>query len=365
LKKVIIKTQQDSYPVTIGESYLDQLLKHLLNNNLFNSFFLVIDENVARYHLQEIQSAFSNCKGKISYVLFPSGEKSKSHTEIKKIHERLLAYNFGRDTTLISIGGGVTGDTAGYAASTYMRGIKLVHIPTTLLSMIDSAIGGKTGINFKGRKNIIGAFYQPRLVFIDTMFLSSLPHRELNSALGELLKYGLISNKEFYNFLKDKIESIKSSDKRTIKKAIIESVKIKAGVVQQDEFEKSGLRKILNFGHTFAHALESTLGFRIKHGEAVTAGIVCALFLSSKLGLLTTEKLQKLLYLPIKIDIPHIIKKVEEEKIIEAMYSDKKNKEEKIMFVLISYIGKIVVDVPAEKKDVVFAIKSMKDFFSI
>lgn len=365
MKKVNIKTQQGSYLVTIGESYLDQILKQLLNDNLLNSLFLVIDENVARHHLREIQSAFSKHRGKISYTLFPSGEKSKSYTEIKKIHERLLTYNFGRDTTLISIGGGVTGDTAGYAAATYMRGLQLVHIPTTLLSMIDSAIGGKTGINFKGRKNIIGAFYQPRLVIIDTMFLSSLPHREINSALGELLKYGLISDKEYYNFLKEKIESIKSSDIRTIQKAILESVKIKAGVVEQDEFERSALRKILNFGHTFAHAIEITLGFRIRHGEAVTAGIVCALFLSSKLGLLSSEKLQKLLYLPVKISIPRIIKKVEEEKVIEAMYADKKNREDKIMFVLISDIGKIVVDVPAENRNIVYAIKRMKDFFSV
>ena len=315
MKKIIINTQHFSYPVTIANSYLDQLLKLLEKWDLVKSLFLVIDENVARYHLQDIQSAISDYKGKFSYTLLPSGERVKSYTNLKKIHDRLLNYNIGRDTTLIAIGGGVTGDLAGYAAATYMRGLQLVHIPTTLLAMIDSAIGGKTGINFKGKKNIIGAFYQPRLVFIDTVFLSTLPQREFNSALGELLKYGFISNKEFYNYVTENIEKIKSADKRTIQNAIIESLQIKAGIVEQDEFEQLGLRKILNFGHTFAHAIESTLGFRIKHGEAVTAGIICALFLSNRLGILTSEKLNKFLLLPQKIGIPRIIKNVESQSV--------------------------------------------------
>jgi 3-dehydroquinate synthase len=365
LKKVTVKSQKGSYPVVIGNSYLDKLHSLLVKDNLLNSLFLIIDENVARHHLPVIQSAFSNHKEKISYTLLPSGERMKSYTQLKKIHEKLLNYNFGRDTTLVAIGGGVTGDLSGYAAATYMRGLQLVHIPTTLLAMIDSAIGGKTGVNFKGKKNIIGSFYQPRLVFADTMFLSSLPKREFNSALGELIKYSLISNKEFYSFLVNNFEKIKSSDSRTIQKAIIESVKIKAGVVEQDEFEQSGVRKILNLGHTFAHAIESNLGFKIKHGEAVTAGIVCALFLSNILGLLSSVQLEKLLSLPTKNSLPRSIQNVEEGKMIEAMYNDKKNRGNKIMFVLLSDIGKVVVDVPAEKKDIVFAIKRMKDFFLV
>ena len=364
MKKVLINTLQRSYPVTIGDSYFHNLLTLLLEYNLSDSLFLVIDENVCRHHLRNIQSAFFEYKGKISYTFLPAGEKVKSYHEVKKIHESLLNYNYGRDTTLIAIGGGVTGDTAGYAAATYMRGIQLVHIPTTLLAMIDSAIGGKTGINFKRRKNVIGAFYQPRLVFIDTLFLSSLPQKEFNSAMGEFAKYGLISNKKYYDFLTDKLEKIKSCENKSTEKAIIESIKIKAGVVEEDEFEQTGLRKILNFGHTFAHAIESTLGFRIKHGEAVNAGIICALFLSNKLGLLTSKKLEALLCLPIKIGVPRIIKNVEDGKIIEAMYSDKKNRLSKLMFVLISDIGKIVVDVPAEERDIIFAIKEMKKLFS-
>ncbi len=361
MKKVIVKSQQGSYPVTIGDSYLDKLQPLLERAKLLNNLFLIIDENVAHHHLPPIQSAISSYKGKISYTLLPSGERRKSYTQLKKIHERLLNYKFGRDTTFVAIGGGVTGDLAGYAAASYMRGLNLVHIPTTLLAMIDSAIGGKTGINFKGRKNIIGAFYQPRLVFVDTMFLSTLPKREFSSALGELAKYGLISNKEYYNFLKNHIEKIISSETRTVQKAIIESIKIKTSVVEQDEFERTGVRKILNLGHTFAHAIESNLGFRIKHGEAVTAGIICALFLSNKLGLMSSAKLEKCLRLPIKISVPDAIKNIDEGKMIEAMNSDKKKRGDKIMFVLLSDIGKVVVDVPAEQRDIDFAIKRMKN----
>jgi 3-dehydroquinate synthase len=292
----------------------------------------------------------------------PSGEKTKSEKELKKIYNFLLKNNFGKDTVLIAIGGGVTGDLAGYAASTFMRGIQLVHVPTTFLAIIDSSIGGKTGINFNNKKNIIGTFYQPRLVFIDIMFLSTLPSREFNSALGELIKYGLIANKDFYNFLSDNLEKVKSLNYRVINNAVEESVSIKVGVIRQDEFEQRGIRKILNLGHTFAHAIESELGFRIKHGEAVTAGIICSLFLSNKIGLLDTSKQKNLLRLPGSVRLPAIIEKINYQNVFNAMRSDKKNKDDKIMFVLISGIGNLLVDVPANKRDIFYALDKMKNF---
>jgi 3-dehydroquinate synthetase len=226
--------------------------------------------------------------------------------------------------------------------------------------MIDSSIGGKTGINFNKKKNLIGAFYQPRLVFIDIMFLSTLPAREFNSALGELIKYGFISNEDFYNFLSNNLEKVKSRNDIVIERVIKESVSIKAGVIQQDEFEQRGIRKILNLGHTFAHAIESELDFRVKHGEAVTAGIICSLFLSNKLGLLETSKQKNLLRLPASVRVPSIIKKINNQNVFDAMCSDKKNKDNKIMFVLISGIGNMLVDVPANKRDIFYALDKMK-----
>lgn len=362
MRKIIINTEQASYPVIIGESNLSQVPAVLKKHKLFNNLFIVIDENVSKYHLSYIKSVFSKHDGRIIYEIFPSGEKYKSDTQIKKIYSALLNNKFSRDTTLIAIGGGVTGDIAGYAAATYMRGIQLVHIPTTLLAMIDSSIGGKTAINFNKRKNIIGVFYNPQLVFIDTMFLASLPGKEIDSALGELIKYGLLSNKEFYNFLIKNIVKIKSLNKKVISKTIAESIKIKAGVVSQDEFEKKGIRKILNLGHTFAHAIESELGFRIKHGEAVAAGIICALFLSTKVGLLSSSRINELLLLAGTIHFPRIIQKMNNQRIYKAMQSDKKNVNGKILFVIISDIGKIVVDVPASKNDILYSLNKMKDF---
>jgi len=226
--------------------------------------------------------------------------------------------------------------------------------------VIDSSIGGKTGINFNKKKNLIGAFYQPRLVFIDIMFLSTLPAREFNSALGELIKYGFISNEDFYNFLSNNLEKVKSRNDIVIERVIKESVSIKAGVIQQDEFEQRGIRKILNLGHTFAHAIESELGFRVKHGEAVTAGIICSLFLSNKLGLLETSKQKNLLRLSASVRVPSIIKKINNRNVFDAMRSDKKNKDDKKMFVLISGIGNLLVDVPANKREIFYALNKMK-----
>jgi 3-dehydroquinate synthase len=365
LKKIIVKTSTKSYPVLIGNSELNKLPEKLDNQKLFKNLLIVIDENVARYYQTKIKSVFSTHSGKIRYYILPAGEKTKSEKELKKIYDFLLKNNLGRDTVIIAIGGGVTGDLAGYAASTFMRGIQLVHVPTTFLGMIDSSIGGKTGINFNKKKNLIGTFYQPQLVFIDTMFLSTLPSREFNSALGEVIKYGLISNNDSYNFLSNNLEKVISKNCNVVERVIKESISIKAGVIQQDEFEQRGIRNILNLGHTFAHAIESELGFRVKHGEAVTAGIICSLFLSNKLGLLETSKHKNLLRFPASIRLPAIIKKINNQNVFDAMRSDKKNKDDKIMFVLLSGIGDLLVEVPANKREIFYALNKMKQLLSL
>jgi len=178
--------------------------------------------------------------------------------------------------------------------------------------------------------------------------------------MGEVIKYGLISNKDFYNFLSNNLDKVKSMNDRVIERIIKESISIKAGVIQQDEFEQRGIRNILNLGHTIAHAIESELGFRVKHGEAVTAGIICSLFLSNKLGLLENSKLKNLMRLLTSVSLPAIIKKIDNQNVFDAMRSDKKNKDDKKMFVLISGIGNLLVDVPANKRDIYYALNKMK-----
>lgn len=365
MKKVIVKTASKTYPVVISNSNLNQLPHFLSKEKLPGNLFVVVDKNVFKFHSKTIKSIFKNYNGKIHFYQIPSGEKYKSKEQLENIYESLLKNHYGRDTTLIAFGGGVTGDLAAFAASTYMRGLPFINVPTTLLAMIDSAIGGKTGINFNEKKNIIGTFYQPQLVFIDTKFLETLPESEFSSALGELIKYGLISNKAFLDFLTKNFDKIKSKEKDSINHAITESVKFKAGVVSQDEFERKGIRKILNLGHTFAHGFESNLKFRIKHGEAVTAGIVCALFLSEKIKLLNSNVIDNLLVLPSKIKMSKQIQKLNYESVFEIMMSDKKVEDGQLKLVLISGIGESIVDAPALKKDVFFAIDKMKKFFSV
>ena len=364
MKKIIVKTSTKLYPVFFCNSELNKLPEKLHEQKLYKNLLIIIDENVAHYYQTKIKSVFNYHSGKVIFYILPSGEKTKSEKELKKIYDYLLKNNFGRDTVLITIGGGVTGDIAGYAASTFMRGIQLVHVPTSLLAMIDSSVGGKTGINFNKKKNLIGTFYQPKMVFIDIMFLSTLPSREFSSALGELIKYGFISTKDFFHFLLNNLDKVFLMDDNVIGGIIKESVSVKAGVIQQDEFEQKGIRKILNLGHTFAHAIESDLGFRVKHGEALIAGIICSLFLSHKIGLLESSKQKILLQLPLKVRLPAIIKKINNQNVYDAMQSDKKNKDEKIMFVLISGIGKLLVDVPANKREIFYALNQMKQLIS-
>ena len=237
MKKIIVNTTNSKYPILIGKAHFFSLPQILDKHNLLKNIYVVIDKNVARFHIREIETVLSNTDTKVHFKVLPSGERTKSSIVLKKIYQELLNKKYGRDTTLIAIGGGVIGDIVGYVAATYMRGINLVHVPTTFLAMIDSSIGGKTGINFSGRKNIIGAFYQPDLVFTDTEFLSTLPKREFSASLGELLKYGLISTKAFYNLIYSNIEKIKLLDSEIINKIITECLTIKASVILRDEYE--------------------------------------------------------------------------------------------------------------------------------
>jgi 3-dehydroquinate synthase len=356
LKKIIIQTRNKTYPVYIGDSILYLLPDLITNLGLNKNIFIVVDENVLGIYKEYIKNAFRDYDSKIHFHKLDSGESSKSFNQLTKIFSSLIEKKYGRDTLLIAIGGGVAGDLSGYAAASYMRGIQLVHVPTTIISASDSAIGGKTGINFNKLKNIIGAFYQPELVLIDTKFLASLPVKEVNSGAGELIKYAFLTNKNFYNYINRNFNKIYSFDPVVLNKLIYESVLFKGSVVEKDEKE-SGLRKILNFGHTFAHAFESQANLKLKHGEAVIAGIISALHLSNKKGLLTKKDLKELVKLPLKVKLPVDFLSTDFNSIINFMKGDKKNREGQIRFILLSGIGKIITDVVAKKEDVRYAIE--------
>ena len=362
----IIKVHLDgkTYPVFIGDSIFPNILNEIRNMNLNKNIFAVVDGNVNAFYEKEIKKVFSSYRGKLfSYTLKP-GEKSKSSEELTKIYNSLLTNNFVRDSLIVAIGGGVTGDLAGYAASTFLRGVQLVHVPTTIISAVDSSIGGKTGINFNSKKNMIGSFYQPDFVLIDTSFLKTLPSKEITSGIGEVIKYAFISDLNFYDYIKKNINKIYHLDKKVLEKIIIQSVALKGSVVGKDEKEK-GLRKILNLGHTFAHAFESAFNFRIMHGEAVIAGTIAALYLSNKVGVLSKHKLNEFLELPLKIKLPVPFAGLDKEEILKVMQSDKKVRGGKIKFVLISDIGNILLDVEADKRDIFYALQKTEEILFI
>ena len=364
MKKINVKSKCFTYPVFIGSHILQSLPELFEKYKLNKNVFIVIDENVERIYGREIRKLVSRWTNRSTIFILRASERSKSLTTLKKIYTALADDEFGRDTLLLSVGGGITGDVAGYCAATYMRGIQLIHVPTTLLASVDSSIGGKTGVNFYNRKNLIGSFYQPQFVFIDTDFLQTLPAAELKSGAGEIIKYAFLSNKDFYNSLVQNFNKLLLLNSRVLSKVISESVIIKAGVVSQDEKE-TGLRKILNFGHTFAHAFESHSGYKIKHGEAVVGGIIAALFLSHKLKFFSDEKLESYLKFLSVYKLPSAIKKVNNNIILEIMRLDKKRRGDRIKFVLLKDIGILVIDAEIEKKEIFYALDKMKDFSSV
>ena len=346
--KLKIKTKSENYPIIIGSNIIKNLSLYLNKNSInFNQCLLIIDKKVPSIMVSKITTSLK--KKKISKFLFNSNEKNKNLNTINKILKILLHKNFSRLDCVISIGGGITGDVGGFAASLYKRGIRFINIPTTLLSQVDSSVGGKTGVNTKEGKNLIGSFYQPKIVLSDTEFLRSLPKREIVCGYGEIFKHSLILNKIFYRYLDKNSLEILNLKSPFIEKAIFESCKIKKVVVEKDEKEK-GIRKILNFGHTFAHAYEATLGYskKLNHGEAVILGINSALKLSHNIKLMKFREYSKIRQHILKLKLPNNIKNYFSIKnlntILNFMQRDKKNISKKINLILLKKIGLAVIN---------------------
>ena len=336
--KLNIKTKTQKYPILIGKKLSANISQIIRSNSInFNRCLLVIDSNVPKKFVFTIKKSLKN---KISYRHYlKASELNKNMNGINKILEILLNKNFSRDDCLISIGGGITGDISGFAASLFKRGLKFINIPTTLLSQVDSSIGGKTGINTKYGKNLVGSFYQPSLVISDTEFLNTLPKREIVCGYGEILKHSIIGSKKFYYFLDKHKNKVLNLTSPFIEKAIYESCKIKKNVVEKDEKEKD-LRKILNFGHTFAHAYEATLGFskKLNHGEAVILGMKTALNFSIKAKFMNKKEYYSIIHHIDNSNLPSSVSKFfttkDINKILSFMTKDKKNRSNNINLVL-------------------------------
>ena len=346
--KLTIKTPSQRYPVLIGRNLIFKISNLIKNNFLSsNKYLLVVDKNIPDEMIKKIRVSLKHHK--IYIYLFNANEKNKNQKNINKILKILLDKNFSRKDSLIAVGGGITGDVSGFAASVFKRGLQFINVPTTLLAQVDSSVGGKTGVNTTHGKNLIGSFYHPKLVIIDIDFLKSISKREMICGYGEILKHSLIANKNFYNFLNKNYSKIINLKTPIIEKTIYESCKIKKSVVEKDDQEKD-LRKVLNFGHTFAHAYEASLGYskKLNHGEAVLLGISSALKFS-----LDKKFLSKVDYNNIsdhlkKSQLPSNLKKYfslkDVNKILSFMSKDKKNNSEKINLILLKKIGLPLID---------------------
>ena len=346
--KLKINTKTKKYSIIIGSNLGASFAKIVENNSInFKQCLLIVDKKVSKRIVSKIKKSLS--KKKICIHYFEANEINKSFKSIDIILNILLKKNFSREDCVISIGGGITGDISGFAASLFKRGLKFINVPTTLLSQVDSSIGGKTGVNSKYGKNLIGSFYQPDLVISDIQFLKTLPKREIICGYGEILKHSLIMNRNFYNYLDYNVLNILKLKSPFIEKAIFESCKIKKKIVEKDENEKN-LRKVLNFGHTFAHAFEATLGFsnKLNHGEAVTLGIVSAIKFSLKNKYIKKNEFISIMdhikksKMPSEIQDYFSIKSLN--KLLSFMIKDKKNITNKINLILLKKIGSPLIN---------------------
>lgn len=330
-----VTTGNRTSPIVIGEGLCDELVPLLDRHGVGPRRFIVSNPVVWRLHGERLRGAL----GGGDPILLPDGERFKTLQSVSKIYESLIRANADRGSTIVAVGGGVVGDTAGFAAATFLRGIAVVHVPTTLLAQVDSSIGGKVGVNHALGKNLIGAFHQPVLVVIDPALLKTLPRREFRSGLYEVVKYGVISSRDLFDRLNADTKSLFAKDSRALVPAIVESCRIKADVVSKDERE-SGLRRILNYGHTVGHALEAVTSYRrFRHGEAIGLGMLAAADLAVARGALAERERQALAQLIAKLGPLPTVADLSIPDILAAMRRDKKVVDGRLHFVIAIEIG--------------------------
>ena len=344
------KVENLSYPIIIGDNILSssgEILKEFIYKKnvivIYDSFFSV--KTSPNNEFEEFVQSINKLTTTLNFIDIPGGDQTKNINQLNEIIEKVLTYGIDRQNVIIAFGGGVIGDIAGFAASILLRGINYIQVPTTLLSQVDSSVGGKTGINSKIGKNLIGSFHQPQAVLADINILKTLPNREFRAGFAEVVKYGLIKDLEFFNWLNQEYDSIFIHDKIKLQKMITKSCEIKAKIIKNDEKE-GGKRALLNLGHTFAHAIESFGNFdgRIIHGEAVSIGICLAFKLSNKLCFCSTDDTKKVINLFQKSKLPtslHDIKKlsISTSGMIQKFKLDKKNRQNELTFILNKRIG--------------------------
>jgi 3-dehydroquinate synthase len=339
MKVNLDKKMSASYEICIGYDILDRLGLIIAKNLPALRYIVITDSNVLSLHGGSLMERLRGMKLPTDIIEFPAGENSKNVGTTVAIVERLLKLGADRKSALLALGGGVVGDMTGFIASTFMRSVPYIQIPTTLMAQVDSSIGGKTAIDLPLGKNLLGTFYQPKSVFIDVKFLDTLPDEEFNNGLMEVIKYGIIDDNEFFCFLEENMKAIKRRDSGILEKIIENSCRIKKGIVEIDEREK-GLRRVLNFGHTIGHAIEAESGYSVSHGAAVSLGMVAAVRISEKLYDLPGKDRERIEHLIGMVGLPrHIPQTITSDGILSRLKSDKKKEGNMIHFVLLKKIG--------------------------
>lgn len=346
LSKIAVNLEKNSYQIAIAPQLLKDIGNYLNSLSIGNKVLVVSNTMIFDHYGNSLISALEAANLSVSYKILPAGERHKTLLSIQKIYDQALENYLERSSTLIALGGGVIGDMTGFAAATWLRGINVVQIPTSLLAMVDAAIGGKTGVNHPQGKNLIGAFHQPKLVLIDPEVLKTLPHREFRAGMAEVIKYGVIWSKNLFQQLEtaERLDQLDYLSSELLQTIITESCQAKADVVSQDEKE-GGLRAILNYGHTVGHAIESLTGYSlVNHGEAVAIGMSIAGKIAVKMGYWSEEESERQDQLIFKAGLPKTVPPMLEiEDILEALKSDKKVKNGKVRFVLPQKIGAATV----------------------
>ena len=339
---VNVELQERRYPILIGSGLLQDERSYPIKRG--DRVMIVTNPTIAQFYLDTVIYALEKRGCVVDHVLLPDGEKYKTLESLNLIFTALLQGNHGRDTTIIALGGGVIGDVAGFAAASYQRGVRLIQIPTTLLSQVDSSVGGKTAVNHELGKNMIGAFYQPLMVIIDTLTLNTLPKREVNAGLAEVIKYGAILDYEFFEWLEQHIDELVALYPEALQHCISRCCQIKADVVARDETEK-GDRALLNLGHTFGHAIETHLGYgNWLHGEAVSTGMMMAATLSEELGDISIADVSRLEKLLARANLPTVSPDtMQPEDYLPHMMRDKKVLAGKLRLVLLKSLGQAYV----------------------
>lgn len=340
---ITVNLEEKSYPICISTGGWDDLRNVIPEKYKTRTILIVSDENVHPLYFEILQSLLESLGIKAYSAIIPAGESSKSLNIYENLITKALQNGLNRRSAIIALGGGVTGDLAGFIAATYMRGIDFIQIPTSLLAMVDSSVGGKVAVNHSIAKNIIGAFYQPEFVYINVRTLATLPKREFSSGMAEIIKHGFIFDEVFLNSLDENMDKLMSLDIEALAEAITTSCRIKAGIVEQDEKE-NGIRAILNFGHTIGHAIEAVAGYdKYTHGEAISIGMVYESLIAKEMGLVDNVYVERLRSILERANLPTAINDMDIEKLIEKMFYDKKNLDKGITFILPAGYGKVEI----------------------